>query len=128
MGWVHRDGDAPAIEATEKGGDELQTRGIKQEGAFPSRSAPLEQGTNGPSLTIQLRIGQMGFLFFAVDQISISPPFRLPERSPAEEFDQRGRLRGRSKKAMGTVWHPSGLQERASSFHSSANAAGRLPP
>ena len=45
-------------------------------------------GGNGSGLTVQLRVGDVGFLSFSVDQEGTCRPFGLLSRPPTEEFDQ----------------------------------------
>jgi hypothetical protein len=54
----------------------------------------LEQRPNATGLAVQRRVSQMIPFRFSIKQIGIRPLFRLLNRSPAKDFDERGKFHG----------------------------------
>ena len=85
-GWVGGDGEETSVEATEKGGDELevgreeQEHRVAREGPFPP-----QPGGDGPSSPIELAVGQALGVFLAVAEEGEGEAPGMLRRPPPEE-------------------------------------------
>jgi hypothetical protein len=76
------------IEASEKGGDELETGGKKKQRS-PTRGPELLERAGDPaSLEIELRIAQPSALYFSIEKKQKSIPLGCAIRSSHEQIDQ----------------------------------------
>ncbi len=80
-GRIHRHGDHPCIDATEKGRNELQPRRIQQQGPLAHQVVRFQPGANRAGLAVQFSIGQMDLFILSVDQIRKGDIFRLASRA-----------------------------------------------
>src|SRR5271155_5519345 len=86
----HGDGGNAGIQASEKGGDELEAGRIEHQGTRAGGAITLKHGADCSGLAVQRAVGQVGAFDFTINQVAVDTRVGLALSTLAKQVDESG--------------------------------------